>query len=334
MPATVFGWVFQEPPDGARRFASMTAPDDLRIHIKIALDETRLMLLGASILLGFHIDAPFLDNFQILSPAARIVTGVAFLLMIVTVAGLIMPAAFHRIAEGGAESPRLLRVVTAATGVALLPFAIAIGLDLYVVASVLAGPQAGIVAGVATFLVAAWFWYGLGRSRRDTPRGKETPMPDRHTMPPLDVCIDRMLTEARVVLPGVQALLGFQLSMVMTRVFETLPSVSKTVHAGALGAICLAMILLMTPAAYHRLIGDGANTEEVLKTGSTLVTAATIPLALGLALDTYVVIAHLAGSAAPGLAAAAGIFLLVTGLWLAFPAAMRHRRAEPARNTA
>ena len=310
------------------------APEKLRIQIKIALDETRLMLLGASILLGFHIDAPFLDNFQVISPSARAVTGFAFLLMIVTVAGLIMPAAFHRIAEAGAESPRLLRVVTAATGITLLPFAAAIGLDLYVVASVMAGPRAGIAAGVATFLVAAWLWYGLGRSRRDTPRRQETAMSEQHAMPPLDVCIDRMLTEARVILPGVQALLGFQLSMVMTRAFETLPAVSKTVHAAALGAICLAMILLMTPAAYRRLIGDGANGADVLKTGSTLVTAATIPLALGLSLDTYVVIAHLAGSSALGFAAAAGIFILVTGLWLAFPAMMRHRRTEPAGNTA
>ena len=94
------------------------------------------------------------------------------------------------------------------------------------------------------------------------------------------------------------------------------------------------MILLMTPAAYRRLIGDGANSADVLKTGSTLVTAAPIPLALGLSLDTYVVIAHLAGLSALGFAALAGILILVTGLWPAFPATMRYRRAEPAGNTA
>lgn len=306
----------------------MTAsqPNRLRSAIKIGLDETRLMLLGASILLGFHIDAPFLDNFQILSPGQRGVCAIAFLLMIVTVAGLIMPAAYHRIAVQGAESEELLRVITAATACTLLPFAIAIGLDIYLVAGLLIGPRAGTAAGVATFMLAAWFWYGFGRSRHGGRRSKESSMAERSEMPPLDVCIDRMLTEARVILPGVQALLGFQLSMVMTRAFDTLPAASKTVHAVALASICLAMILLMTPAAYHRLIGDGDSSEDVLQVGSRFVTAATVPLALGLSLDAYVVIAYLAASAPLGIGAALGVFALVIGLWLGFPAVMRHRR--------
>jgi hypothetical protein len=301
-------------------------PDPLRTAIKIGFDEMRLTHLGASILLGFHVGAPFLDNFQVLSPAERSASAVAFVLMVVTVAGLIMPAAYHRIAEGGAETAFLLRVMTAAMAYTLLPFAIAIGLDIFLVAGLLIGDRGGAVAGAATFLAAAWFWYGLGRSRRGAGRTEEQAMPDRCGMPPIDVCIDRMLTEARVILPGVQALLGFQLSIALTTVFETLPSSSKTLHAIALGAICLAMILLMTPAAYHRLVGDGDHTEDVLRVGSRLVTAATVPLAVGLSLDAYVVIAHVAASPRLGIGAGLGTFVLVTALWLVFPVAMRHRR--------
>ena len=41
---------------------------------------------------------------------------------------------------------------------------------------------------------------------------------------PLTIRIEHMLTEARVVLPGAQALFGFQLSIVLTRSFAELSS--------------------------------------------------------------------------------------------------------------
>ena len=47
---------------------------------------------------------------------------------------------------------------------------------------------------------------------------------------PLNERITQMLTEARVVLPGVQALLGFQLTSVISQSFEKLPASSKLVH--------------------------------------------------------------------------------------------------------
>ena len=39
----------------------------------------------------------------------------------------------------------------------------------------------------------------------------------------LQAKIEQLLTEARVVLPGAQALFGFQLAIVLTRAFERLP---------------------------------------------------------------------------------------------------------------
>jgi hypothetical protein len=51
---------------------------------------------------------------------------------------------------------------------------------------------------------------------------------------PLHAKMEEMLTEARVVLPGAQALFGFQLVIVLTQSFEQLPSVSKITHAASL----------------------------------------------------------------------------------------------------
>jgi hypothetical protein len=67
--------------------------------------------------------------------------------------------------------------------------------------------------------------------------------------------------------------------------------------------VALAVVLLMTPAAYHRIVYDGEDTEDMHRVGSALVTAATAPLALGLAGDVYVVITKIAESPAAGLAA-------------------------------
>jgi len=43
---------------------------------------------------------------------------------------------------------------------------------------------------------------------------------DERPETPLHVRIEQMLTEARVILPGAQAIFGFQLSVVLTQAFE------------------------------------------------------------------------------------------------------------------
>jgi hypothetical protein len=53
--------------------------------------------------------------------------------------------------------------------------------------------------------------------------------------------------------------------------------------------------------------------------GSVLVTAATVPLALGLAGDTYVVIEKITTSPIVAIIAAGAAFTLLIGLWHAYP---------------
>jgi hypothetical protein len=62
---------------------------------------------------------------------------------------------------------------------------------------------------------------------------------------PLSAKVEQMLIEARVIIPGAQALLGFQLTVTLTRAFEQLPYESKLAHAAALCCIALSVILLM-----------------------------------------------------------------------------------------
>jgi hypothetical protein len=95
--------------------------------------------------------------------------------------------------------------------------------------------------------------------------------------------------EARMVLPGIQAILGFQLIAVFNQRFEDLSSIQQYVHLGAFLMVALAMGLLMAPAAYHRQAERGQLSRRFVNIASTLLCAAMVPLILGVALDAYLI---------------------------------------------
>ena len=83
--------------------------------------------------------------------------------------------------------------------------------------------------------------------------------------------------------------------------------------------------MLMAPAPYHRIVYAGANTEDMYRVGSALVTGATLPLGLGMAGDVYVVIAKISGSLAIGSFIGGAAFVLLTGLWYIYPLIVARR---------
>jgi hypothetical protein len=85
------------------------------------------------------------------------------------------------------------------------------------------------------------------------------------------------------------------------------------------------VVLLMAPAAYHRIVYAGEDSEDMVRTGSILVTAATLPLAIGLAIDIDVVIAKIADSGIAGLVSGAAALVLLLSLWYGYPLAMAAR---------
>ena len=83
--------------------------------VKTALDETRMLVLGAQILLGFELSGVFRDGFETLPTHARYLDGVALLLMIITVAFLVAPESYHQIVEIGADTGRSSTSITCST---------------------------------------------------------------------------------------------------------------------------------------------------------------------------------------------------------------------------
>ena len=61
-----------------------------------------------------------------------------------------------------------------------------------------------------------------------------------------------LLEECRMVLPGIQALFGFQLIAVFNGKFWELPEGHRLLHLLAIDSVATSVALVMTPAAYHR----------------------------------------------------------------------------------
>ena len=138
--------------------------------------------------------------------------------------------------------------------------------------------------------------------------------------------IKQVLTEARVVLPGAQALLGFQFAAILMDAFEKLPKTSQFVHLASLALIAASIVLLMAPAAFHRIVERGQDTERLHRFSSAMVLCAMVPLGLGIAGDCYVVLNKVFDSAsvAVSLAGLSLIFFFV--LWFGVTLFMRARQ--------
>src|SRR3954470_13295763 len=121
--------------------------------------------------------------------------------------------------------------------------------------------------------------------------------------------------EARMILPGVQAILGFQLMAVFNQRFEQLAGDLQLLHLAAFRLAALAMGLLMAPAAYHRIAERGCVSRRFVALGSALLCTALVPLLIGVSLDAYVVAAMILPARGYPLVVGLAVFFLLSALW-------------------
>ena len=146
-------------------------------------------------------------------------------------------------------------------------------------------------------------------------------MPDTHAT--LHDRIDYVLSEARVMLPGAQALLGFQLLVPLMKSFESLPDSAQIVHFVALLFVAIAVVLLIAPAAVHRIAFQGDDDDRFLRLASRILTIALIPLALGVASELYVATERLFPHSRAAIWIGVGAACVLFALWYAMPLALR-----------
>jgi hypothetical protein len=301
----------------------------LKNQVQNALDEARILILGTQVLIGFEYRAVFEERFDALASWARAAALASLCIMLVAYALVSLPAAYHRIAARGHDRSHVHGFTTAVLRLALLPLALGIGVDCAVAGSRALGDRAAVAFGGAVTLASLAGWYGFTYGSRGR-RGGAAARPEDDMQPTeVEDRIKHVLTESRMVIPGAQALLGFQFAVTLTEAFEKLPDALRLLHLGVIGLVALSIVLLVTPAAYHRIVERGEETERFHTVASRLVVAALIPLALALAAELLVVVYKVTESyGAAGWSAGAALALFF-GLWFGLPLALRARRPDP-----
>jgi uncharacterized protein DUF6328 len=167
------------------------------------------------------------------------------------------------------------------------------------------------------------------RLRRDDPQRKRTPREGAVQQQSLKEQAQSTHEEARMVLPGIQALFGFQLIAVFNRPFSDLDQVDRYLHLASLVLVAIAIGLIMAPAAYHRLTESTLVTRRWIELASKQIARAMVALMLAISLDVYLVAVMIAGNAS--LAEAIGLLTgcFLASLWFVLPLArMRESRAD------
>lgn len=140
-----------------------------------------------------------------------------------------------------------------------------------------------------------------------------------------------VLEECRTVVPGMQALFGFQLIAVFSTTFEQQLSLSERfLHLAAIVLVTIAIALVMAPAALHRQTEPFAVSRRLVIISSRLLMASMAPLVIGICLDVYVVARIIAGSRAVAGTIAAFLLVVFLVFWWLMPRAVRRRGADDA----
>jgi hypothetical protein len=128
-----------------------------------------------------------------------------------------------------------------------------------------------------------------------------------------------IIEEARMVLPGIQAVFGFQLIAVFNNGFRSLKPAEQLVHLGALVLVVIAIALIMTPASYHRIAEKGMVSRRFIEIASRLLALAMLPLMLGLSLELFVVARLILNNVSISIGIAVVLLFLFSALWYVFP---------------
>jgi hypothetical protein len=99
-----------------------------------------------------------------------------------------------------------------------------------------------------------------------------------------------LIDECRMILPGIQTLFGFQLIAVFNSTFtEKLTPLEQRLHLLALALIGMAIVIIMTPAAYHRQTGPRHVSEGFIQLATHLLISSMPLLALSISIEVYLV---------------------------------------------
>jgi hypothetical protein len=183
--------------------------------LKTTLYETRIPVLGAQVLLGFQLRGAFQDGFDDLPAGSTFLVAMRLMLMTLVLALWIAPAIHHRVADVGNATARIFGAISAFMSCPPPWFPLPLGINVFIVidGQCCSGGHGRPCGHGNRPLVWVRYWFGIEllalRNKEQIARRNKggTAMEAKHENVPLPPKIDQMLTEARVILAGAQALL-------------------------------------------------------------------------------------------------------------------------------
>jgi hypothetical protein len=123
-----------------------------------------------------------------------------------------------------------------------------------------------------------------------------------------------------MVLPGIQALFGFQLIAVFSDGFvKKLSPLEQQIHYLSIILTVIAVALVMTPAAIHRQVDPFAGSRRFVRCSTVLLLLSMFPLALSICLEIYLIAHMIPGLAGSSFVSAAALLCLFASLWIVLP---------------
>ena len=295
----------------------------LKDKIENGLNDVRILILGGQVLIGSGFRTFFEPDFPKVPYGTQIAQLTGLGLMVIGLGPLLLPAAFHQIVEGGRETVRIKKLTTSVLNYGLLPFAVGLSEGLFLVAEKVFGARVAWTSALLIGFVAIGFWYGIGylntrRGTKNMAKNEREEKQDEAKGTPLTDKIKQVLTENRMVLPGTQALLGFQIVIFLMSDFDKLPVALKWTHFASLVAVSVSAVLLLAPAAYHRIAEQGEDSEQFHDYASKLMLSAMFFLGLGVAGDFMVVTWKVTHSFALAACSATALLAVYYGLWFGY----------------
>ena len=136
----------------------------------------------------------------------------------------------------------------------------------------------------------------------------------------LSEAVTHLLEECRMVLPGIQALFGFQLIAVFNSTFrERLSSTEQCFHLAAIGLVAIAVALVMAPAALHRQTSPQAATQDFITIATRLLLLSMLPLMLGISFDFYLISRLILNNTLISLSLSTVLLVVFATLWFLLP---------------
>jgi Family of unknown function (DUF6328) len=130
------------------------------------------------------------------------------------------------------------------------------------------------------------------------------------------------LNEVRVVLPGVQVLFAFLLTLPFTGTFSDIDGVERIAYDVAFFSTALSAVLMITPSSFHRLRFRKGDKEEILRTSNRLVLAGIVSLGVAMVAVVWLVAELVFTSSIANVIGIAAALIVIT-LWFALPLSRR-----------